>query len=68
MPPAKKAEAQPKVAPQPSTEVVLVSFAYAAAKDGEVVQLVKGNPVDPDRYKGASLDHLRSLGFIGSQD
>ena len=50
------------------SEVVLVPFAYAAAKDGEVVQLVKGVKVDLDRFKGESLAHLRSIGFIGIQN
>lgn len=65
MPAAKKAE--PKVEPA-KAEVVLSQFAYAAAKDGEVVQLVKGNVVNAERFKPESLEHLRSLGFIGSQD
>ncbi|MFN2344764.1 MAG: hypothetical protein ABR616_03500 [Dermatophilaceae bacterium] len=47
-------------------EVVLVPFAYATAKDGEVVQLVKGNAVDAERYVRSSLEHLRALGFIGT--
>ncbi len=50
------------------SESVLVPFAYATAKDGEVVQLVKGVKVDPERFKGESLDHLRSIGFIGVQN
>ena len=66
MPAAKKAE--PRVEPVKSAEVVLSQFAYAAAKDGEVVQLVKGNVINADRFKRESLEHLRSLGFIGSQD
>lgn len=58
----------PKPVPEKPSEVVLVPFAYAAAKDGEVVQLVKGVKVDPDRFKGESLAHLRSIGFIGIQN
>jgi hypothetical protein len=63
---AKKPEPKPKQ--EKPAEVVLAQFAYATAKDGEVVQLVKGNAVDSDRYTEKSLGHLRSLGFIGSQD
>jgi len=66
MPAAKKAE--PKVEAAKSSEVVLVRFAYANAKDGEVVQLVNGDVVNADRFRPESLEHLRSLGFIGSQD
>lgn len=50
----------------PATEVVLVPFAYANAKDGEVVQLVKGDAVAAGRFREDSLEHLRSIGFIGS--
>lgn len=63
---AKKPQDKPE-AEKPS-EVVLVPFAYAAAKDGEVVQLVKGVKVNSDRFKGESLAHLRSIGFIGIQN
>lgn len=49
-----------------SAERVLVAFAYATAKNGEVVQLVKGDVIDGARFKGDSLVHLRSIGFIGS--
>lgn len=48
------------------SESVLVPFAYAQAKSGEVVQLVKGDVIDSDRFKDSSLEHLRSIGFIGS--
>lgn len=46
--------------------VVLVPFAYARAKSGEVVQLVKGDRVDPSRFDPDSLSHLESIGFIGA--
>ena len=46
-------------------EVVLVPFAYAAAKSGEVVALRKGDIVDEARFTEASLDHLRGIEFIG---
>lgn len=59
---------KPSEKPEPKTDVVLSQFAYAAAKDGEVVQLVKGDTVNADRFKPESIEHLRSLGFIGSQD
>lgn len=49
-----------------ATEVVQVPFAYAVAKNGEVVQLVKGDVIDADRFKGDSLEHLRDIGFIGN--
>lgn len=49
-----------------SSEVVLSQFAYATAKSGEVVQLVKGDVVDTDRFTKESLEHLRSIDFIGS--
>jgi len=48
-----------------SVEVVTVPFAYATAKSGEVVQLVKGDVIT-DRFKEDSLEHLRSIGFIGN--
>lgn len=59
---AKKPDAKPAEKP---SEVVLVPFAYAAALDGEVVQLVKGVVVNPDRFKPESIEHLRSIGFVG---
>jgi len=49
-----------------ATEVVAAPFAYVVAKNGEVVQLVKGDIIDADRYKDSSLEHLRSIGFIGN--
>ncbi|MEO6158698.1 MAG: hypothetical protein ABIQ39_13850 [Ilumatobacteraceae bacterium] len=49
-------------------DVVLVSFAYAEAKDGEVVQLVKGDVVDIARFRADSVDHLRSIGFVGTHN
>lgn len=57
---AKKEEKQTR-------EVVLNSFAYAKAKSGEVVALVKGDVVDADRFEKDSLEHLRSIGFVGSE-
>lgn len=48
-------------------EVVVVPFAYPRAKDGQVVQLVKGDTIDADRYEKDSLEHLRSIGFIGTE-
>lgn len=51
-----------------AVEVVLVPFAYANAKNGEVVQLVKGDTITGGRFKEDSLDHLRSIGFIGKQN
>jgi len=51
---------------KPASEVVLVPFAYAKAKTSQVVQLVKGDTIDADRYEKDSLEHLRSIGFIGS--
>lgn len=54
-------------------EVVLVPFAYARAKSGEVVALGKG-PFDAGRFvegsetEGNTLAYLRSIGFIGVQD
>jgi hypothetical protein len=65
---ARKSQSQDKPESEKSSEVVLAQFAYATAKDGEVVQLVKGNHVDADRFTAKSLEHLRDLGFIGSQD
>ena len=50
-----------------AAEVVLSPFAYAKAKSGQVVQLVKGDTIDADRYEKDSLEHLRSIGFIGSE-
>lgn len=52
---------------KPAVEVVQVPFAYAQAKSGQVVQLVKGDIIDADRYEKDSLEHLRSIGFIGSE-
>ena len=49
-----------------SSEVVLLPFAYVVAKNGEVVQLVKGDIIDADRFKDSSLEHLRGIGFIGN--
>ena len=51
-----------------AVEVVLTPFAYAKAKDGQVVQLVKGDTIDAGKFTKESLEHLRSIGFIGSQD
>ena len=61
---AARKPAQPET--EKPTDVVLVQFAYAAAKDGEVVQLVKGDAVNPDRFEAKSIEHLRSIGFVGS--
>jgi hypothetical protein len=52
---------------KPAVEVVTVPFAYAKAKDGQVVQLVKGDVIEAARYEKDSLEHLRGIGFIGSQ-
>lgn len=52
----------------PKVTRVLVPFAYATAKNGEVVQLAKNDLVNVDRFTGQSLDHLRSIGFIGEQN
>lgn len=62
---AKKPDSKPE--PKP-VDVVLVPFAYAAAKDGEVVQLVKGNTVNTDRFRPESIEHLRSMGFVGPRN
>jgi hypothetical protein len=62
---AKKPHAAPAEKP---AEFVLVPFAYATAKDGEVVQLVKGGIVNASRFRPESIEHLRSIGFIGSKD
>lgn len=56
-----------KEAKAPAVEVVLVPFAYATAKDGEVVQLRQGDVITTDRFKGDSLEHLRGIGFIGNK-
>jgi hypothetical protein len=64
MPAAKKPEHGAEV--EKRSTVVLAQFAYANAKDGEVVQLVKGTVVNVDRFKPESIEHLRSLGFIGT--
>ena len=50
-----------------AVEVVLTPFAYAKAKDGQVVQLVKGDTIDADRYEKDSLEHLRGIGFVGTE-
>lgn len=50
-----------------AAESVLVPFAYAHAKNGEVVQLAKGDIIVADRFKDSSLEHLRSIGFIGNE-
>lgn len=47
-------------------EVVLVPFAYATAKNGEVVRLVRHDVVIADRFTDESLGHLRSIGFVGA--
>jgi hypothetical protein len=52
---------------KPAVEVVAVPFAYAKAKSGQVVQLVKGDAIDADRYEKGSLEHLRGIGFISSK-
>lgn len=49
-----------------AVEVVTVPFAYATAKNGEVVQLVKGDVIT-DRFEKDSIDHLRSIGFVGDE-
>lgn len=54
-----------KKSDEPAGEAVLVPFAYPTAKNGEVVQLVKGDTIDTGRFTRESLEHLRSLGFIG---
>lgn len=46
---------------------VVSVFAYATAKDGEVVQLVKGDIIT-DRFTQESIDHLRSVGFVAESD
>ena len=56
-----------KKADKATAEVVTTPFAYAKAKDGQVVQLVRGDVIDADRYEEGSLEHLRSIGFIGQQ-
>lgn len=48
--------------------VVVVPFAYPTTKAGEVKLLTKGDNIDPDLYTADSIDHLRSIGFIGSGD
>jgi hypothetical protein len=62
---AKKSNAKPA---EKQADVVLVPFAYATAKGGEVVQLVKGDVVNPDRFEAKSIEHLRSIGFVGSDN
>lgn len=49
---------------EPTTYVVAVVFAYANARNGEVVQLRKGDVVDPERFTPESIEHLLSIGFI----
>ena len=51
-----------------AAEVVLVPFAYAKAKNGQVVQLVKGDVIDAARYEKDSLEHLRAIEFIGKSN
>lgn len=46
-------------------EVVLVPFAYATAKSGEVVQLRRGDVIEDGRFAEESLEHLRGIEFIG---
>lgn len=46
------------------TLAVVVPFAYATATTGEVVQLRKGDVVDPDRFTKESMEHLSSIGFV----
>jgi hypothetical protein len=64
------AEAKKDAAPAPSVEVVVAPFAYALAKNGEVVMLGKGDLVT-DRFvegkegEANTLAHLRAIGFIG---
>jgi hypothetical protein len=53
---------------EPKALVVSVPFAYATAKSGEVVQHVRGDVLDPAQYDEKSLEHLRSIGFLGDQD
>ena len=47
-------------------EVVLVPFAYAQAKSGEVVQLRRGDVIESGRFDEGSLEHLRGIEFIGT--
>lgn len=47
---------------------VVVPFAYATTTSGEVKQLVKGDLVDPALFKKESVDHLKSIGFIGQSE
>jgi hypothetical protein len=57
--------AQQKKDEAPNDLRVLVPFAYATVKGtNEVKQLVKHDLVD-DRYTKESVDHLRSIGFVG---
>ena len=48
-----------------AVERVCVPFAYPRAKSGEVVMLTKGDVIDPARFAADSLEHLRSIEFIG---
>lgn len=56
-----------------SGEEVLVPFAFALAKSGEVVMLAKG-PFDKSRFvvgkegEANTIAHLRSIGFVGTAD
>ena len=43
---------------------VAVPFAYATTTAGESRQLVRGDQVDPKGFEQASIDHLRSIGFL----
>lgn len=60
---ARKAESAPA-----GGLVVCVPFAYATTTTGEVRQLLKGDVVDPDKYDSASVDHLRSIGFLAEPE
>ena len=48
--------------------VVSSEFAYASAKTGEVVQLRKGDVVDPEKYRPESIEHLVSIGFLSESE
>ena len=62
-------KADPKDTPQKQSGLTVVApFAYATAKDGEVVQLVKGDVVDEGRFTKESVAHLESIGLVGKQD
>jgi hypothetical protein len=52
----------------PTVPLRVVSvFAYATAKGGEVVQLVRGDIIT-DRFTQQSIDHLRSIGFVAESE